>query len=50
MVFESVVYATVFLKIFASFLGHLSAIGILQGSLSQIGISPTGNSKRGLGG
>lgn len=35
---EGVVYATVFLGILASLLGHLANIGILQGPLGKLGI------------
>ena len=37
-----VVYATVFLKILASILGHLSAMGVLTHTLNKAGVKPTG--------
>jgi hypothetical protein len=49
VVAESLVYATVFAKILASILGHLSAIGILQNVFSRLGVQPTGITRRGKG-
>lgn len=38
MVAETVVYATVFLKLLASFLGHMADIGVLTEALNKMGV------------
>jgi hypothetical protein len=38
----TVVYATVFLAILGSVLGHLAAIGVLKSTLGRVGVKPTG--------
>lgn len=39
---STTIYGTIVLKIFASVLGHLSRMGIMQSTFAKVGIEPTG--------